>query len=357
MRWRVWACLATAAVAAALVVSGQLRAIESAGAQVGDAVTLFVPDTVHSNGADLRWSPYLGTAFDRYEIHRSETASFTPSASTLLTVVRDPSVTSYRDTTAAPRRAFSYKVVANTSPSAEQRVTLPAAGTAVKTLQPGPADGKATYIENGAVSCANNGARDKLPVGAATVTDRPLVQFDLHDIPADATIRSAQLLLYRPTATAKAITVDAHALRGEWQEGTSASTCSGTGASWAETQGGVEWNATGGDFAPTAVASVSHAAGAAAGWDTFDVKPAVQDYADGETPNFGFLLKARSESPAAAATTEYVADDSTLIPTGRPRLNVTYDDGSASLAPSVEVSRIRGGRDPHGDVDDRGRRR
>ena len=60
MRWRISACLATAAVAAALVVSGQLRAVEPAGAQAGDAVTLFVPDTVHSNGADLRWSPYLG---------------------------------------------------------------------------------------------------------------------------------------------------------------------------------------------------------------------------------------------------------------------------------------------------------
>ena len=64
----------------------------------------------------------------------------------------------------------------------------------------------------------------------------------------------------------------------------------------------------------------------------------MQDYANGDTPNFGFLLKARSESPAAAATTEYVADDSTLVPTGRPRLNVTYDDGSASAGPAVEVS-------------------
>ena len=208
------------------------------------------------------------------------------------------------------------------------------------------------------MTCANNGARDKLPVGAATVTDRPLVQFDLHDIPAGATIRSAQLLLYRPAATAKAITVDAHALRGEWHEGTSASHVLGHGRELGRDPGrrrvgrdGRRLRAHGGRVRD------AHAAGAAGGWDTFDVKPAVQDYADGDTPNFGFLLKARSESPAAAATTEYVADDSTLVPTGRPRLNVTYDDGSASLGPSVEVSGFEEDAILTGDVDDRGRRR
>jgi hypothetical protein len=67
-----------------------------------DGVDLFEPSTLHGNGADLAWSRYAGSApFQRYEVHRSGFPNFTPSASTLLTTITDPNVTSYRDTTAS----------------------------------------------------------------------------------------------------------------------------------------------------------------------------------------------------------------------------------------------------------------
>src|SRR6266511_4171163 len=52
---------------------------------VGDAVALAQPAVVHGNGAELSWSRYAsptGNPFQRYEVHRSPTANFTPSAAT-----------------------------------------------------------------------------------------------------------------------------------------------------------------------------------------------------------------------------------------------------------------------------------
>src|SRR6266487_1938114 len=118
---------------------------------VSDAVTLLVPDTVHANGAELAWTRYTGpsgAAFDHYEVHRFATTGFTPSASTLLTTIRDQDTTAWRDTTAAPSKTFYYKVVANASASNERAVALPAANTSKKVLQPGPAEGQVTYLRN-----------------------------------------------------------------------------------------------------------------------------------------------------------------------------------------------------------------
>ncbi len=318
--------------------------LSSATAATGDGIDLFAPATLRANGAELRWSKYTGpsgAAFDRYEIHRSEAAGFVPSSTTLLSVVRDVGVTSFTDTTAAPSKAFSYKVIANASPSDEQRVTLPAEGTAVVEVQPSPQDGKATYIEkasSGTVSCATNGARSRLKVGASTWVDRPMVQFDVTDVPASATISSATLQLYRPAAAPKAVSVDAHRVRGQWVEGDGASACTGAGASWDETEGGVAWDAKGGDIDAAAAGSVDHAAGAAAGWDSFDVRTAAQTWASGGAPNLGLLLKARDESPAAGNAFEYVADDETANPSQRPKLKIVFSDGTKSKGPSVDVS-------------------
>ena len=53
------------------------------------------PQALRSNGAELKWSRYEGTAgFQSYEIHRSQSAGFTPSASTrIATIAATPSAT------------------------------------------------------------------------------------------------------------------------------------------------------------------------------------------------------------------------------------------------------------------------
>ena len=136
--------IAVAGLAALSVVG---LAAAPAAAAVGDAVDVLAPTLVRSNGASLSWTRYVGPSgapFDKYEVHRSATAGFTPSASTLLTTIRDRDTTRWQDTTAAPAKTFYYKVVANTSPSTDRSVVTPAAGTAVLTLQPDGAAGTAT---------------------------------------------------------------------------------------------------------------------------------------------------------------------------------------------------------------------
>ncbi len=330
-------------LSAATLVSASV--FSSATAATGDGVDVKAIETSHANGAELEWTKYTGpsgAAFDKYEVHRSTTAGFAPSASTLLTTIRDASRTSYRDTTAAPSQTFSYKVVANTSPSLEQRVTLPAAGKGRKVLQPAPQDGKATYIEkasSGTVSCTNAGGKAKLLAGASTWVDRSLVQFELQDLPAGATVSSAALTLYRDVAAPKAATVDVHRAKSEWVEGKSTSTCTGSGTSWDETEGGVGWNAKGGDFDPTPGASVALTAGQAAGDDTFNVAPIVQEWANGKSPNHGFVLKTRDETPTAGNAVSYTSDDEPISTSRRPKLVVEYAEKSPSKGPGVKISR------------------
>lgn len=331
--------LLTAAGAAALATFSH-----GADAATGDGVDVLPVETLHANGAEIEWTKYTGpsgAAFDKYEVHRSTTAGFTPSSSTLLTTIRDVSRTSFRDTTAAPSQTFSYNVVANTTGSNEARVTLPAAGKGRKVLQPAPRDGKATYLEkasSGTVSCTNAGAKPKLLVGASTWVDRPLVQFELQDLPANATITSATLTMYRDAAAPTATTVDVHRAKGEWVEGTSTSTCTGSGTSWDETEGGVDWDAKGGDFEPAPAASVALTAGQAAGEDSFNVAPIVQDWANGKAPNHGFLLKARDETATAGNTVSYASDDETAYASRRPKLVVEYGEKSPTKGPAVSIA-------------------
>jgi hypothetical protein len=114
---------------------------------VNDAVDLVEPSTVHGNGAELAWSRYAGTApFQRYEVHRSSSRTFSPDQSTLLTTISDPASTSYRDTTASGGKTFTYRVVANTDASVPRTVTLPPDGQARTLIQPDPAAGQHTFL-------------------------------------------------------------------------------------------------------------------------------------------------------------------------------------------------------------------
>ncbi|MPY72607.1 MAG: DNRLRE domain-containing protein, partial [Alphaproteobacteria bacterium] len=103
---------------------------------VGAATHLFEPDTVRGNGASLRWAAFdgsSGASFDRWEVHRTlGEGEFTPSEATRIAIIGDREVTSYRDTTAGPERAFSYKVVVAGEASNARTVTTPAAGQARK---------------------------------------------------------------------------------------------------------------------------------------------------------------------------------------------------------------------------------
>jgi RHS repeat-associated protein len=308
----------------------------------GDAVELFPITSTHSNGADLEWTRYVGTSgapFDKYEVHRSATAGFAASASTLVATIRDRDVTRYRDTTAAPSKTFHYKVVANTSPSVERSAALNGTGNAAKTLQPRPETGKATSVafDGSAPSCVNDGADDDLWLAAdTTAVRRSLLAFDLRDLPPTANVTAARLSLWRPfNAGFSGAVVDVHRVTGAWDEGTGISSCTGDGATWQETQAGIPWSADGGDYDPAVVRTVTTSS--SGDWDNYFIEGLVAQWVRGDVPNHGVVLKLRDETQAAGRRFRYYSDDFAVAPTLRPKLYLVYTDGSAAIAPTVSM--------------------
>jgi RHS repeat-associated protein len=310
----------------------------------GDAVTLSQPSVLHANGAELSWSQYTGpsgAAFQKYEVHRSQSKGFTPSSSTLLTTFSDVTATSYRDTTAAPNGTFYYAVVANSSKSNEVKVTLPADGQSSMTLQ----SGSATFIGYSTTStnCANYGADQSLKVGSdSSDIYRSLIRFDLHALPANASSISAKLNVADNHNNTQTLTLHAYPVTASWDDGTgltSAPTCTGDGATWYERTGGVTWSSQGGDFdSQTASSAVTVNGGGGILLDGFDVSAIVSKWASGQSPNQGFIIKADSESLVNGNFTTLASDDYSLVTGNRPTLQVTCTDGSHATPPTVAVS-------------------
>jgi RHS repeat-associated protein len=319
----------------------------------GDAVDLLPPDTLHANGADLDWTRFTGqtgAAFQKYEVHRSTISSFTPSSTTLLATINDINVTWFRDTTAAPNKTFTYKVVANSSTSIGQTVTLPADGQATKLLQPEPSYGKAVLYAyfTDTTNCANYGANDGLVVGNYTnATLRTALAFDLGDIPTGATISTATLSLWQHDSAEAAMTVRVHPATRSWKEGTSvnggAGPCPAEGATWYRSENSINWTTQGGDFDPTSVAQITKAANEQPHWDNFTITPLVQKWVSGQTPNLGMILKAQTETTGARNDVVYYSDDHMVTFGLRPKLAVTYADGAHAVAPTVATSSPGGG--------------
>lgn len=294
----------------------------------GDGVDLLVPDTLRSDGAELKWTTYAGPSpFQSYEVHRSPTSRFTASDDTLITTLNEQSTTFYRDIEATAGGTYTYKIVNGTLPSNERTVTLPADSKVYKTLQPEASAGKTTYITKDVINpnyCANHGARDRSTVGTDTASiHRPLLSFDLSSIPPGSQVTSATLSLWQPAYVNFAATVAAHRVTRAWAEGTGKDECTGDGATWQQAEPGVAWTTPGGDYDSTPVASFASQPNQT-GWQTFDVAPLAQQWVGGQVPNHGLLLKFSDESLIAGHNFFYHSDDWTVAPTLRPRLTVSY---------------------------------
>jgi hypothetical protein len=151
---------------------------------------------------------------------------------------------------------------------------------------------------------------------------RILTQFSLAGIPAGSTILSATLELHMVTAPAASRTYSVHQVMATpWTEG---------GVTWNNATGTTPWTAPGGDFDPTALATVT--SGTANGvWLTWDVTSAVVAWYASPATNLGFLVKDATER----STTQYRADFATRENSGldynfnparalKPRLSILY---------------------------------
>ncbi|MEA2435261.1 MAG: hypothetical protein QOG54_2718 [Actinomycetota bacterium] len=305
-----------------------------------DRILLREPTSLHSNGAELSWSGYpedASASFGSYEIHRSLQQGFTPSDSNLIGTISDQDQTSFIDTTGAANSDFFYRIVSGSYTSNEIRASLPAEGLGSVTLQLDPS-GNATYITgvNGA-GCTNFGSKPELLTGSSgTSKYRSLVNYDLSQLAPSSEVQSATLSLWHHRTTfVNQQTIEVRNLTTPWVEGTGAGTCTGDGATWEESEGGIDWRAQGGDWETQTAATTTHQVDPA-GWDDFNVTASIQRSLDGESTTDGFLIRQVDEASGAFAA--YASDDYSLSPDLRPTLSVVYEDGSVPSGPDVSIS-------------------
>jgi len=341
------------------------RADTSTLVEVPDPVTVQAPRLVRSIGPELRWTRFTGTTtFDRYDVHRSRTTGFTPSAATLLTSIRDQNITAWQDTTAAASSTFYYKVVVALVQSNQLTVTTPAAGTAKLTL-----DGDSTYIQTdrvapaGCAAAANNGAMTTLKTGPSIGgwLYRSLLRFDVSAVPAAATVTAATMELSYPATAHSGRSIDLYRVDRPWVEGTGLAACDGSGATWTEAKSGTAWTTSGSDATRVGPSFGFREFLNVEGVDVVDVVGTVRQWTSGAVPNHGFMLRYIDESepgtlPPGGAPSGLSPDGGTGIqslPNGsyyshysddatdatkRPRLLLTYTDSALPKAPVVAVA-------------------
>ncbi|MDQ1699758.1 MAG: hypothetical protein QOG34_1621, partial [Frankiaceae bacterium] len=318
-------------------------------------VRLNEPAVVRSNGADLSWDRFdtQGGAFSSYTVYRSPAGQeFKADSSTLLATISDLGTTSFRDTTAAPGKTFAYQVRANGRPSNIATVTLPADGYAKRIISLGGGLGDATYVSDANVlaSCANFGADESLFVSGSEVRERSLLRFPINDLPANADVANATLSVFMSDRPAVSETIGAHRVTSDWRAGTGSVdpqsdvvSCPGGGATWNSRSGQDSWGAPGGDFDSTPTSTVTHGRNDLQGWDDFNVTSIAQSWANSQLGDDGILLKAESENGTHGRSLRYYSDDYTVSPALRPRLSITYSDGSHADGPAVSLGPIADG--------------
>ncbi|MEH1054735.1 DNRLRE domain-containing protein [Micromonospora sp. CPCC 206171] len=311
-------------------------------ARAAATINLAAP-LLRATGAELRWNrPDTGSG---YEVHRSTTVGFTPTAATLLARIGDPSVTRWADTTGAPERTFYYRVRSTGSSevtSNELTAWLPARDTARLTVPASLGTGGGTFVHRDTTSpqgCDdwfNNGAATTMRVGTASDGHvyRSLVRFDLRDIPAGATVSAATLSMsYQGSGYGGQVGV--RRINREWSEGAATGACDGSGANWNEAQAGVRWRTAGGDI-EAASATLPARSRTAAGSESVDVAALVRQWVAGVAPNHGAVLAAPTETPGA--TNSYLTYHSDDAGAQAPTLTVTFSDKTAARGPQVFVT-------------------
>jgi hypothetical protein len=203
-----------------------------------------------------------------------------------------------------------------------------------------------TLYENESGSLSN-GKGDYLFAGQTgqSATRRALLAFDVAgNIPADATIISATLMLHMSKSVAVATDVTVRTLQQDWGEGASnAEDEEGSGAAaaandatWLHTFfNTASWTQAGGDFAATATATTAVAGVGAYSWQSAALTANVQSWLSAPETNFGWILLG-NESAASTAKRFDSRENPTVE--NRPVLTITYSaELEQSFLPSVFV--------------------
>ena len=180
---------------------------------------------------------------------------------------------------------------------------------------------KDTYIVSGAATL-NYGGSTSLVLdrsGGGLGNGRILLQFDLSDIPAGASITSASLVM-QSTQNGSPLELNVYQVSQAWDEGTGNGTPGSS--NWNTRQPGVNWTSGGGAYLSPIVATLNTGA---VGQHTWNITTLVSDWYEGNAVNNGLMLA----SPSTGTTT--VTYDSTEGAIA-PRLVVTFDTTNAPPA-------------------------
>ena len=304
-------------------------------------VDLAAPTTIHDTGAELNWSAYqdsdpIGTGDNiaEYQVHRSISQTFTPSAATLVAPVAS-TVTSFTDTSAVPTkaddpdpfgRAYYYMVAVKTKDgqvvaAPTQLVRLPKAGRTTKVLDAAQdttlSSARPTSTHD---TIDDNGPKNWLSVGnnSATYGDtRAVLKFPALGIPTTARVLDANVRLWG-TQTATDTAGARYELRPLTRDFDEAA------ATWAKANATTNWTTAGGDFgAVTADTGAKTNDPARHDWN---VTSLAQSWVTTPSSQQGVVLKMADEA-ASQERTLFLSSEGTE-PRLHPRIVVTYIDST-----------------------------
>jgi hypothetical protein len=185
----------------------------------------------------------------------------------------------------------------------------------------------------------SNGAGAELFVGRSGQgrVMRSLVAFDVAAaVPAGSTVTAVSLTVTVNTPHANTLTAEVRRLLADWGEGTSDASRGGGGGATAATSDATwlarfyntaTWTTPGGDFADTLGASQTVGTTGPATFSTTALVADVQGWVDNPASNFGWLLKAQTETNSAVRF-------SSRQGANPPSLVITYTPPTA-VAPSI----------------------
>jgi hypothetical protein len=208
----------------------------------------------------------------------------------------------------SPTETTTYTLTAgNVEGTVTETVTIVA--EPVKIIQPGPAEGKDTWVCSNYKN-DNNADYPSLLIGRQTGSYskgaiRSLLQFNLSSIPDNAIITAAELQLYQryTRGSLDSFTIGAHRITSSWQLNT------------------VTWNTnTSFNSSPVDTIEVSPNAGI---WISWNIKNLLQKWVNKTINNYGVLLKKTGEGSGGTYIVCWAAD-TTGNPNLRPKLEISY---------------------------------
>ena len=165
----------------------------------------------------------------------------------------------------------------------------------------------------------NYGGADYLQITSQpSWNQRPLLEFDLSKIPANARVQSARLELKQTSVNSPGV-AGVHRVMRSWVEGTKSGTGQPDGSTWKTYDGIDPWAALGGDFDSTLYGQASITSATDGQWLQWDISELVDGWVSGAFPNFGLMLVGDGTVDQAS-----FASRQSSVAADAPRLSVTY---------------------------------